>query len=243
MFGAGTVQWSWGLDSHHDRGSDAAGPRHAAGDGEPVRRHGRRSRTRLQPRPRRRRRRRPTPRRRPRMITFPADGGVAPERQRGHDHRHGRRRGRRCVGGVEVSIDGGTTWHRATGTSAAGAIAWTPGAHRLGHDPEPGGRRQREPRDARRPAITRHGRTPRHLPVHDLERPFDARHAVCERRRGRRARGEVPVRRRRASSPASASTRAPRTPGTHTGHLWTSAGTLLGDRPRSPARPRRAGSR
>src|SRR6185436_14971454 len=24
IFGAGTVQWSWGLDSHHDRGSAAA---------------------------------------------------------------------------------------------------------------------------------------------------------------------------------------------------------------------------
>ena len=23
VFGAGTVQWSWGLDGHHDRGSDA----------------------------------------------------------------------------------------------------------------------------------------------------------------------------------------------------------------------------
>ena len=44
VFGAGTVQWSWGLDSHHDRGSDRARPEHAAGDGEPVRRHGRAAR-------------------------------------------------------------------------------------------------------------------------------------------------------------------------------------------------------
>src|SRR5205814_493522 len=27
VFGAGTVQWSWGLDSHHDRGSTAADAR------------------------------------------------------------------------------------------------------------------------------------------------------------------------------------------------------------------------
>ncbi len=40
VFGAGTVQWSWGLDSDHDRGSPATERRHAAGDGEPPCRHG-----------------------------------------------------------------------------------------------------------------------------------------------------------------------------------------------------------
>ena len=41
VFGAGTVQWSWGLDDNHDRGNDAGQRDHAAGDREPVRRHGR----------------------------------------------------------------------------------------------------------------------------------------------------------------------------------------------------------
>ena len=40
VFGAGTVQWSWGLDSNHDRGCSAGSP-HAAGDRQPVRGYGR----------------------------------------------------------------------------------------------------------------------------------------------------------------------------------------------------------
>ena len=41
VFGAGTVQWSWGLDSTHDRVGAACRSPHAAGDGQPVRGHGR----------------------------------------------------------------------------------------------------------------------------------------------------------------------------------------------------------
>ena len=43
VFGAGTVQWAWGLDDKHDRGDTGAhGPTgDAAGDGQPARRHGR----------------------------------------------------------------------------------------------------------------------------------------------------------------------------------------------------------
>ena len=44
VFGAGTVQWTWGLDETHDRGGQRAGRPHAAGDGEPARRHGRAAR-------------------------------------------------------------------------------------------------------------------------------------------------------------------------------------------------------
>ncbi len=32
VFGAGTVQWSWGLDDKHDRGNEATQPGHAAGN-------------------------------------------------------------------------------------------------------------------------------------------------------------------------------------------------------------------
>ena len=52
VFGAGTVQWAWGLDTTNawaDNGAAGgrrARPGHAAGDGQPVRRHGRCSRRR-----------------------------------------------------------------------------------------------------------------------------------------------------------------------------------------------------
>ena len=45
VFGAGTVQWSWGLDATHDRiGDRHADDQHAAGDRQPARRHGRAAR-------------------------------------------------------------------------------------------------------------------------------------------------------------------------------------------------------
>ena len=136
VFGAGTVQWSWGLDGNHDRGDPADPTAHAAGDRQPVRRHGRAAGT-LQAglvagdgvdRHDRRR-----PRRSPRRPQ-------AHGRRRRHDrhgHRHGRRRRRRVVGGVEVSTDGGTTWHPATGRDAAGPTR---------------GRRRRRPASRSRPA-------------------------------------------------------------------------------------------
>ena len=40
VFGAGTVYWSWGLSDNHDLRSDADRSARAAGDGQPVRRHG-----------------------------------------------------------------------------------------------------------------------------------------------------------------------------------------------------------
>ena len=46
-----------------------------------------------------------------------------------------------------------------------------------------------------------------------------------------------------ASSPASASTRAPQNTGTHVGNLWTSTGRAAGHAQSSPAKPPRAGSR
>ncbi len=41
VFGAGTVQWSWGLDDTHDRGVVDRGPADAAGHGQHPLRHGR----------------------------------------------------------------------------------------------------------------------------------------------------------------------------------------------------------
>ena len=40
VFGAGTVQWAWGLDADNPIGN-AGRPQHAAGHRQPVRRHGR----------------------------------------------------------------------------------------------------------------------------------------------------------------------------------------------------------
>ena len=44
VFGAGTVQWSWGLDGTHDRGASLRRSGNAAGDREPAGRHGRAAR-------------------------------------------------------------------------------------------------------------------------------------------------------------------------------------------------------
>ena len=41
VFGAGTIQWPWGLDAQHDYAGPADRCEHAAGDDQPVRRHGR----------------------------------------------------------------------------------------------------------------------------------------------------------------------------------------------------------
>ena len=113
VFGAGTVQWSWGLD-------DVARPRqrrrrrpHAAGDGEPARRHGRAAGH--PPGGPRRRRRAST-------DTTAADVGdhlarpPAPTVERGTPSRSPAPPPTRAaaVGGVEVSVDG-QTWHPATG--------------------------------------------------------------------------------------------------------------------------------
>ena len=101
VFGAGTVQWAWGLDSHHDNGSAAAEHVDAAGDGEPVRRHGRPAGhpavAGSPPRPRRPTRRHPTA-----AITSPAAGATVQAGSAvgdlGHRHRHRRRRRRRGRG-------------------------------------------------------------------------------------------------------------------------------------------------
>ena len=103
VFGAGTVQWSWGLDANHDRGSAAGRHAHAAGDGQSAGRHGRAA-GHAADRAWCRRRHRPTPLAPTSTITSPAAGRVVPAGAADHDHRHGdrqrrrRRSGRRGVG-------------------------------------------------------------------------------------------------------------------------------------------------
>ena len=80
------------------------------------------------------------------------------------------------------------------------------------------------------------------LPVHDLAAPRPRRRPLDGRQLRRRARREVPQRRRPASSPASASTRAPATPARTSGTCGPAPAPCWPRRP-SPARPPPAGSR
>ena len=238
VFGAGTVQWSWGLDGNHDRGGAGRRPRmqqatvnlfadmgvqpaHAAGRpgrGQRVDRHARR-----------RRRRSPSP-----------TGG----------RRRGRRAGRRSparptdaaaaqVGGVEVSVDGGATWHPATGRENW-TYSWTPGAHRHRRRSEPRGRRQRQHREPggrrstvdsrrRRAARARSGAARRHR-------------SAGPRRPARSSSASSSAPTSPASSPASASTRPPATPAPTSATSGRRRAPSSARRP-SPARPRPAGSR
>ena len=131
------------------------------------------------------------------------------------------------VGGVEVSVDGGTTWHPATGRGSW-TYNWTPTGSGLVDDPQPSGGRQRQPRD---PLRRRHRHRRRaDLPVLDLER-LDAageRGRAQRQRRGRAGR-EVPRRRSTARSPALRFYKGTTNTGTHVGHLWSRTGTMLAE--------------
>ena len=125
VFGAGTVQWSWGLDDTHDRGSDPAladmqqatvnlfadmgvqpatlqaGLLAAAASADvtpPVT-----------------------------TITSPANGGNVQSGQQTVITGTASDAGGGVVALVEVSVDGGTTWRPASGTDVW-SFAWTPGA-------------------------------------------------------------------------------------------------------------------
>ena len=122
----GTVQWSWGLDADHDRGSSGAERLDAAGHGQPVRRHGRPAQL-AADRAARRPARRPTRRRPRRRSPSPAAG------------RDGRAAGSPVTdpaaprptpaagasARVEVSVDDGASWHPATGRETW-SYTWTP---------------------------------------------------------------------------------------------------------------------
>ena len=210
VFGAGTVQWSWGLDANHDRGGATRRRRACSRRRSTCSPTWACSRRRCSPawsrRPPRPTRRRPT-----------VDDHLAGRR------RDRRRRARRStitgtatdtgggvVGGVEVSTDGGATWHPATGRDDLDA---TPGR------PAPPGtatiRSRGRPTTAATSSAPSAGVTvtvgAAHLPVHDLERRGDARRPdEPTRARSSSASSSGPT--SPAPSPASASTRAPATP-------------------------------
>ena len=116
VFGAGTIQWAWALDSNHDRGSapadlaaqqatvnlfadmESSRPRSGPAWSRPPHRPTPWHRRRPSPRP-------PPARRCPSGSPLTVTGTAA-------DTGGGR------VGGIEVSTDNGATWHRATGREA-----------------------------------------------------------------------------------------------------------------------------
>ena len=203
------------------RAADAAD---AAGDRQPARRHGRPAGTLqagLSPPPRR-----PTPRAPTSTITSPAQrrhvaaGHAVTITGTATDTGGG------MVGGVEVSTDGGATWQPATGTAT---LELHVDAGGVGHASrsEPRRRRQRQPRDAAARACTITVARRTDLPCTIWTPTHDARdrRPTSDPARSSSASSSAPT--STASSPASGSTRAPATPGTHVGHLWTSTGTLL----------------
>ncbi len=125
VFGAGTVQWSWGLDDEHERRPCAGQPHDAAGHGQPVRRHGRAGDD-AAARPERAD---------PSTDTTPPSAASAlrstglPSSRAGRSPSAAPRgRGGGRVGGVEVSVDGGATWHPATGARAGATGGRRPSA-------------------------------------------------------------------------------------------------------------------
>ncbi|MCW5920770.1 MAG: DUF4082 domain-containing protein [Saprospiraceae bacterium] len=123
VFGAGTVQWSWGLDEVHDRGNEPTSPdmqqatinlfadmgvqpatlmaglvaATASTDVDPP----------------------------SAVITTPLDGEIFPNNSNVTISGTASDAGGGVVAGVEVSVDGGTTWQVATGTTNW-TYAWVP---------------------------------------------------------------------------------------------------------------------
>ena len=242
VFGAGTVQWSWGLDGDHDRGATPRRRRGCsrrrstcfadmgaqpatlqsglvAGDAS-----------------------RPTRRAPTSTITSPAAGAQRRAAARtvtitGTATDDGRRR---RSAASRSRVDGGTTWHPAHGPRQLDA---TPGRRprsarrRSGPAPSTTAATSRRPA----PAVDRRRRSSGACPcsIWDSSRVTGRRNETTQRGRDS-ASSSAPT--SPATSPASASTRAPGNTGTHIGNLWTAAAPCWPPRP-SPARRRRAGSR
>ncbi len=163
-------------------------------------------------------------------------GGKRHDRQRhaAHRHRHGDGRGGGRVAGVEVSTNGGDTWHPATGTAS-----WTYTYDQKGMGSTAIRVRATDDSANTGAVVTRNVTVQCPCSIFGAEVPPVA----CRRRRGRAsssACGSRPP--RTASSPACASTREPATAaptrvrsGARPGRCWPRA--------RSPTRRRPAGRR
>ena len=168
----------------------------------------------------------PTPPRRARRSRRPRTAARSRPGRRSPCRGTARTTGGGVVGGVEVSTDGGTTWHRANGRGTW-TYTWAAGSSGTVHDPQPRRRRQRQHRDAvaraspsrsapaTRAARARSGRTARRPAV----APRATRNAV-----------EVGVKFRADADGRITGLRFYKgvgNTGTHVGHLWTRTGTLL----------------
>ncbi len=123
VFSAGTVQWAWGLDSEHSRGDEPADPRMQQatvnlfadmGVQPATLQSGLVAATASTDTTA------PTA-----TITSPAAGATVYTGQAVTISGTATDVGGGVVGGVEVSVDGGTTWHPAQGTTSW-SYAWTP---------------------------------------------------------------------------------------------------------------------
>jgi hypothetical protein len=122
VFGAGTIQWSWGLDANHDRGNTAADPRMQQATVNLLADMGAQPAT-LQSG----------------LVAASASTDVTPPSSAVTSPTAGSTvplgavtitgtasdTGGGVVGGVEVSVDGGTTWHPASGRGAWSYL-WSP---------------------------------------------------------------------------------------------------------------------
>ena len=192
VFGAGTIQWAWALDSEHDRGSAAADTAAQQATVNLFADMG------VQPttlRPGLVAATASTDTTAPTSaITSPAAGATvpvgAPVTVTGTAADTGGR-----VGGVEVSTDNGTTWRRATGRETW-TYTFTPTSSGSHHAAQPGHRRQRQHRGADRRHPGERRLRAGHLPVHDLAGHGDAGGDRPRHQPGR-ARREVPHQHRR----------------------------------------------
>ncbi len=121
VFGAGTVQWAWGLDGNHDRGNDAPSPDMQQATVNLFADMGVQPATLaagLVPATASADAQAPAV-----AITAPAAGASVPAGQAVAVA--GTAADANVVAGVEVSTDGGTSWRRAAGTTSW-TYAWTP---------------------------------------------------------------------------------------------------------------------
>ena len=122
------------------------------------------------------------------------------------------------VAGVEVSTDDGATWHPATGTTS---WSYTYVQHGIGSTTVRGAGHRRQRQHRRRGDPRRDGRTAR---AASSARPRPGRRRPPTTRRGR-ARPALLAARPTASSPGSASTRAPATPAPTSARCGAPAGS------------------
>ena len=163
---------------------------------------------------------RPTPRRRRATVTSPAAGAALTDGATMTISGTATDAGGGVVAAVEVSTDGGTTWHPASGTTSW-TYSWIAHGSPVGDDQGPGGRRLGQHRRRRAPARP----SPSPAPARSSAGPTPATADSGDD-------GSVEVGVKFRSDVAGTINgirfyKATANTGTHVGSLWTAAGTLL----------------